>query len=247
MIREKKSNERIAEEDQNQLQRDISSLNLGSREEGLKPVPLKLKRFRVNVPDSMVPGDIMTIKLNGILTKILIATPTTSTTRLQSTEVFKSEPQSPSRAATTCSATGSTASSSFPSPSRMEQKIADTKPVDSVFASTDSKVPDGKIIVEAKPVIVVHAVFSLKEKDLKDQMIDEAMREIIQTTIDSGCNSVLGMAVSIKKQSESSGYLIEACGTPCLLMPAQVLLAATPAMPIRKRTSSTEMLPVRRP
>lgn len=108
----------------------------------------------------------------------------------------------------------------------------------------EAKVPDGKMIVVAKPVIVVHAVFSQDDKELKDQMIDEVTREIIQETIHSACNSILGMNITIKKQTEGSGYLVKACGTPCFLMPAQVLLA--PGKLQRKRTSSTDVLPVRR-
>jgi uncharacterized protein YbjQ (UPF0145 family) len=219
------------ESTETEYQRELSSLVLDSK----KAVPSKLNRFRVKVPPSMAPGDIMTIKLNGVLTKILIATPTTSSTNTSQAKVV----DLPSRAATSCD---STSSSSDPSPSRIEPTPTETKTIDSVFASNDARVPEGKMIVEAKPVIVVHAIFSQQQQEehLKDQMADEAMREIIQETVDSGCNAILGMTVTIKKQSE--GYLVKACGTPCILMPAQVLLA-----PPRKRTSSTELLPMRRP
>ena len=253
-------NKQLSEHDEcfateTRLQREISSLTARSQQESIKPVPSKLKSFRVKVPPSMLPGDIMTIKLKGIPTKILIATPTMSTSTPPETpsesEATKSELHTPSRATTSCC---STACSSFPSPSRMEEKVssAGNKSVDSIFASTNHHVPAGKIIVDAKAVIVVHAVYSQEDKELKDQMIDEAMRQVVQETINSGCNSILGMTVSIKKQAENAGYLIKACGTPCLLMPAQVLLAppttpATGSLPIRKRTSSTEMLPIRRP
>jgi hypothetical protein len=56
---------------------DISSIQERQQEQREKILePSTLKRFRVNVPPSMSPGDIMTIKLSGDLTKILITKPT---------------------------------------------------------------------------------------------------------------------------------------------------------------------------
>jgi hypothetical protein len=107
------------------------------------------------------------------------------------------------------------------------------------------------MIVNAKSVIVIHAVFSETNKQLKDQMVEEATRQIIQEAVDCGCNAVLGMAISIKEEKDGTGYLVKASGTPCLLMPAQILLSsstcsksstssAAAAAPLRQRQSSVD-------
>jgi hypothetical protein len=190
--------------------------------------PSTLKRYRVNVPLSMSPGDIMTIKLGGDLTKILITTPTTCSHRPfnhdNQLENIKHKSLSHGTLSTaTCSSTLS--SSSTPC---SERQLVDSKSNSHVVISSAAKIPNGKMLVHAKPVIVIHAEFSQTNQQLKDVIVEEVMQEIIQETINNGCNSILGLTVSIKAQKDYddyySGYVVKACGTPCLLMPAQVLL-----------------------
>ncbi|CAB9521453.1 expressed unknown protein [Seminavis robusta] len=191
------------------------------------PVPSKLKRFRVNVPQSMEPGETMTIKLNGVLTRILITTPTTKIQRQDTKKnvkgIVRHKQSSQATASTTTTESTLSSSSTPPSEKPPVEKMLGCA-TDTVVASTEAKVPDGKKLVRAGAVIAIHAEFQENNKQLKESMVDQVMKEIIQETVNNGCNSILGMTVSIKPLKEKSGYLVKACGTPCSLLPAQVLL-----------------------
>jgi len=202
------------------------------------PIPSSIKRFRVNVPPSMVPGDLMTIKLNGILTKILISTPTTSRTNQKGSPTnpkgegnngYNTSPM-PSREAATDASSSSSASSSSPNSNHDQKKTTTT-----VTVSSDVDVPFGKMLVLAKPVVVIHAIFPQTDKALKDSMVDETVKELIQETLHFECNAILGLTISIKEKKSSSkrgggggGYLVRCCGTPCLLLPSQLMLEQLP-------------------
>lgn len=204
------------------------------RSTDITPIPSSIKRFRVNVPPSMVPGDLMTIKLNGILTKILISTPTTTasqkeknvsqTTKDANDNGYNTSPM-PSRTETEHSSASSSSSSST-TPTEDQKKTITT-----VTVSSEVDVPPGKIMVLAKPVVVIHAIFPQTDKNLKDIMVDETVKELIQECVHGECNAILGMTISIKEKKNSSksgcGYLVRCCGTPCLLLPSQLLLSSS--------------------
>lgn len=239
------------------------------------PLPSKLKRFRVNVPSSMDAGEIMNIRLDHITTKIQITAPTIKTTINKKKKSLASvgkhdnadhDSAPPSPTPTSCSNTTSAASSSYahtmndkyatphshdrtrrtPPKSATSSRASDRTPT-SVLVSTEIRVPDGKRIMEAKSVVVIHAVFPQTDKALKEAMIDEVMRHMTQETLDCGCNAMLGMTLTIKSLSNKpeTGFLVKASGTPCLLLPTQVVVSASTsssssAAPLRPRTSSLE-------
>jgi hypothetical protein len=187
-----------------------------------------LKRYRVNVPRSMLPGDIMTIKLSGDLTKIIITTHTTCSHRPfhhdDQHEEIKNKPFSQD---TPSAATTSSTVSSSSTPCSEKQGV-ESNFISKILVSSEAKIPAGKMLIHARPVIVIHAEFSQTNEHLKKIMVDEVMQEIIRETTSYGCNSILGWTVSIKAPRDygdrNAGYLVKACCTPCLLMPAQILL-----------------------
>ena len=237
------------------------------------PLPSKLKRFRVHVPSSMDAGELMNIRLDHITTKIQITAPTTKTTINKKKKGLSSvakqdfadhESPPPSPTPTSCSNTTSAASSSHAhttvdkyaaphyhdrtrrtsSKSATSSKAPDRTP-SSVLVTTEIRVPDGKRMMEAKSVVVIHAVFPQTDKALKEAMIDEVMRHMTQETLDCGCNAMLGMTITIKSLSNKpeTGFLVKASGTPCLLLPTQVVVSSSSsssAAPLRPRTSSLE-------
>ena len=101
----------------------------------------------------------------------------------------------------------------------------------SVLVSTDIRVPEGKRLVDAKAVVVIHAVFSQPDKTLKEAMVDEVLRYITQEALDCECNAMLGMTITIKSlgtsNSPESGFLVKASGTPCKLLPTQVVVSSS--------------------
>ena len=263
-------------------QRPAAEIDLPSAK--ATPLPSKLKRFRISVPSSMDAGDLMTIKLDNILTKILITAPTTTATAKKTgqttTNATKSNSAShghdqyaapPSPTMTSCSNTTTASSFTTESYDPTTDKYAITTPTrnnrdtsssaktnttagatsNAVIVSTDIHVPEGKRIMEVKPVVVVHAVFPQTDKALKDSMVDEVIKLILQETLDCGGNAILGMTISIKEQKTTGGFLVKASGTPCLLLPVQVLLSSPTTMTtnngavptLRPRTSSVDDAP----
>jgi len=187
----------------------------------------------------METNDIMSIQLDNILTKVLITAPTTNPNKIASSKFdtklktaghYDRAPPSPTM--TDCSET--TASSmSAGSVDKYAVSTPSEKTSQAVVVSSETRVPDGQWIMEAKPVVALHAFFANTDKTLKDAMVSATMKQITQETMKCGCNSILGMSVSVKQQREIQGFMVKASGTPCLLMPTQLLLSST-------KTSSTD-------
>lgn len=211
----------------------------------------RMKTFRINVPASMEPNDIMTLKLGGIQTKILITTPTSSNSThakgiTQSRKEKEAEVEDKVEA---CPPSSSSLTSSLIPTNTTKYPDPHSDNGNNVVVLTATDIPEGKLLKEAKPVIVVHATFSEKNQQLKEQMIDETVKEIIQEALNAGCNAILGVMISIKEEKDNSGYLVKACGTPCVLMPAQIRLApqaksitCSSTLATRQRASSTELI-----
>lgn len=189
--------------------------------------PTKIKTFRINVPVSMEPNDIMSIKLDGVLTKILITTPTSGKTIKLSQQSLGEKEEKKDEFGTRCPPSQTSLTSSLIAPDIKYPDPNSNNGDDTIIASTKTEIPEGKMVVQARPVIVLHAVFTEKNKQLKEKMVNVAVRLIIQEAIDCECNALLGMSVSIKEEKSGEGYLVKATGTPCLLMPAQIILSTS--------------------
>lgn len=234
------------------------SVGMAHHHEKATPLPSKLKRFRVNVPSSMDAGEIMNIRLDNVTTKVQITAPTTKKTISSKKKVLPSatndnvtghDSAPPSPTPTSGSNTTSAASSSYAhtmtdkyatphrrahdrtkcAPTSSKTSKSSERKRTSVLLSTDIRVPDGKRIVEAKAVVVIHAVFPQPDKALKEAMVDEVMRHMIHETLDYDCNAMLGLTITIKSLSNKpeTGFLVKASGTPCLLLPTQVVVSST--------------------
>jgi uncharacterized protein YbjQ (UPF0145 family) len=111
--------------------------------------------------------------------------------------------------------------------------------VEKVIASTLPTVP-GMEIVESKPIIwgtVSYSFFASNYNDQKEQtrmaketgeVLKKAQEELLEQTVEVGCNAVLGMTFNITIDSSgehgnSKIIIATAYGTPCVIMPMRTL------------------------
>lgn len=175
------------------------------------PVPAPLhppQKFKVTVPKDKRGGDIMVVSVRGESVAIQIPTIHNDT----------GQPYKPGE--------------------KFYYTYSETR---KVFASTLPTIP-GMEIVQSKPIIwatASHAFFCAQFNDQKEQtkmakgiadLLRRAQEQLLEKTIEVGCNAVLGMNINVTNDSSGERgnakfVVVTVCGTPCSVLPLRELPA----------------------